>query len=111
MFQQHIPPSSATLVSSSMITSTREIDKNNNIHIYSTETGYNTHSLTHTKPRLNSPVRGEDNSSSSCRDKLGCKRGRGGGGREEKEGGRGGEGRNAWNDGIQFLAGGESEAR
>lgn len=26
---------------------------------------------------------------------------------EEEEGG----GRNAWNDGIQFLAGGESEAR
>lgn len=30
----------------------------------------------------------------------------GGGGREE-----GREGRNAWNDGIQFLAGGESETR
>lgn len=28
---------------------------------------------------------------------------------EEEEGGGGG--RNAWNDGIQFLAGGESEAR
>lgn len=48
-----------------------------------------------------------------CRDKLGCRAERGRGGGEEgragvKEGGR--EGRNAWNDGILLLAGGESAA-